>query len=378
MKMSYLSCVVTLLSAAPLAVVASSWDQSQNNLTLSGTLATNSNLFNTSANAVSSSRTQLALEWDWRQLYEGYALALPLSVARLHYNTALIDDTTLYQADPTLRFFLSESTDLSVETAFSRRQVLRGDDAAEFLAADEPVLQAESRQAQLVLQVGRAPDIQNIQFRLGKTIEDRETGSRTLASLDSALAELRYQHKLNENIAVVLDAGRRQEQQAGLATDVNQAGAGLALAWTGHQQLQLIVGRFSRSYQQADDVTGSYWQLSNQWQLNQQWQLQLSSSRQSVLSYALDSISQLDTRHQLQLQWTPVQQHQLAFSVSQLRSQLDQRLYQRTRTLLGLRWQWQLNEHWQASLFTERLTQKLAFDEQRDRTEVSARLSWLW
>ena len=379
MKMSYLSCVVTLLSASPLVSLANSWDQSQNDLILSSKAGTNNNLFNSSADTVSANLAELGLQWHWRQLYEGYALALPLTVQRRHYNTSLLDDVTLYTAQPAVRFFLNDSTDLSLETEFNRRQILRGDDAAEFLTAEQPSLLANSRLAQLVLQIGRAPDLQNVQIRLGSSREERELGWQALGSQDADYAQLRYSHKINENIALVLDASRRQEQQAELATDVDQAGAGVVVAWTGNQQFSLVLGRFSRNYQESlADVSGNYWQMTNQWQLSRQWQLALSSSRQSVLSYATDSVSQLDTRHQLELQWQPFAQHQIAFSVSRLRTSLDQQQYQRTRDLMALRWQWQLSEHWRTRLFTERLLQQVKQQPEREGVQFSAEISWLW
>lgn len=379
MKMSYLSCYVTLSLLLPLAVSAADWEQSQNQLVLATDLHSNSNVFNTATGQTAARSAELGLQWDWLQLYEGYGVALPLSVKRRSYQTQQIEDVTLYEAAPELRFFLSEMTDVSVSALSSRQQFVRGDEDAEFLANDEPSLQVDSRRAQLALQIGRAPDTQNLRVNLSRSAQDQQSYRRDLQALDSDAAELRYSHKLNENVAVVLDYALRQEEQNNRATDLNQLGAGLALAWTGNQQLQLIAGRFSRKFAgESERATGNYWQLQNNWQLNQQWLLQVSSGRQSVLSIAQDSVSQLDTRHQLQLLWQPLQQHQLNFGLKRLRSVLDQRDYQRTRSSVLVGWLWQAASQWQVAVNAERVMQTRAQQIDSNRHELTLGVRWTW
>lgn len=379
MKMSYLSCYVTLSLLLPLAVSAADWEQSQNQLALASQLHSNSNLFNTSTQQVSARSAELGVHWDWLKLYEGYGVALPLSVSRRSYQSSLAEDVTLYDVAPELRFFLNEMTDVSVSTQASRQQFLRGDEDAEFLADDEPTLQVDSQRAQVGVQIGRAPDIQNLRVSLSRHTQDRQSYRRDLQALDSDSAELRYSHKVNENVAVVLDYALRQEEHNNRATDLNQLGAGVSLAWTGNQQLQLIAGRFNRKFADLSErATGNYWQLQNNWQLNQQWQLQISSGRQSVLSAALTSVSQLDTHHQLQLQWEPWQQHQLTMGFKRLRSALDQGDYLRTRSLIAFGWLWQPAQQWQLTFNAERVVQSREQQADRQRQELNLGIRWLW
>lgn len=380
MKMSYLRCYVTLSLLLPLAAnAAANWEQSQNQLVLATHLHSNSNIFNTAQGQTSARAAELAIQWDWLQLYEGYGVALPLNVSRRNYQTPVADDITLYDAAPELRFFLSEMTDLSLSAQASRKQFLRGDEDAEFLDNDEPTLQVDSQRLEAGIQIGRAPDVQNLLLNLSRSSKEQQSYRRDLQAFDSDAAELRYSHKLNENVAVVLDYALRQEEQNHQATDLSQLGAGLALAWTGNQQLQLVAGRFNRKFaDQFERATGNYWQLLNNWQLNQQWQLEISSGRQSVLSAALNSVSQLDTRHQVQLQWKPLQQHQFSIGLQRLRSVLDQGDYQRTRSLIALGWLWQPAQQWQLTLNAERVVQSRARQLDRNRHELDLGVRWLW
>ena len=177
-----------------------------------------------------------------------------------------------------------------------------------------------------------------------------------------------------------MDVARRQEQQNQLSTDLTQYGGGLAVQWTGQQFFRLTGGRFSRSYaaDQLAKVTGSYWQLENVWQFDQRWQLQLQSGRNSVLSYATGSVSQLDTRHAASMRWQYDQSHQFSIELSQLTSRLDQDDYHRTRDALGAGWRWQWAQQWQSLVQLSQVRQRQQQQLNRDRVELMAEVSWSW
>jgi hypothetical protein len=380
MNRSYLVGFVPLFLITSAQSVAADWDQAHNDLSAFLGVQSNTNLFNTAMQRQSDQSGTAGIRWDWLGLFEGYGLQLPLQINRQQYRDSSDLAQTLYQLQPELRLFLTQQTDLSLQATLRKDQHLAGDSAAEFLSAAERALIAKQTGAQAALSFGRAPDIQNLRVTLGTDRRQQDVQEQRYSTLDSDFAEAQYSHKLNENVALVLDVARRQEQQNQLSTDLTQYGGGLAVQWTGQQFFRLTGGRFSRSYA-ADElakVTGSYWQLENVWQFDQRWQLQLQSGRNSVLSYATGSVSQLDTRHAASMRWQYDQSHQFSIELSQLTSRLDQDDYHRTRDALGAGWRWQWAQQWQSLVQLSQVRQRQQQQLNRDRVELMAEVSWSW
>lgn len=384
MNRSYLTGLITLFSAVSPPINASDWEQAHHHFSAFTAIQHNNNLFNTAAEQQQDQRLQAGLQWDWLGLYEGYGVQLPVLLKRQQWREQAGLDQTLYQAAPELRLFLNPQTDLSLRAVLNKDQALAGDGIAEFVPAAERALVSEQRSLFSTLSFGRAPDVQNLQLTLGTDRQTQDIATRQYTKLDAVSAAAHYSHKLNENLALVLDAERRQEEQNQQQTDLNQYGAGVSVQWTGQQHFRLTAGRFQRSYkpqanqQAAADLTGSYWQLSNLWQLDERWQLQLSSGRSSVLSYSTLSVSQLETRHQAQLGWQATASHRLTAAVSRQRSVLDQHAATRSRTAASLIGYWQISQQWQTQLQLSRVSQQHDEDLKRQRTEVAAEVRWSW
>ncbi len=380
MNRSYLVGFAPLFLIASAQSVAADWDQAYNDLSASVGVQSNNNLFNTANERQSDQIGTAGIRWDWLSLFEGYGLQLPLQISRQQYRDSSDLAQTLYQLQPELRLFLTQQTDLSLQATLRKDQHVAGDSAAEFLSAAERALIAKQTGAQAALSFGRAPDIQNLRVTLGTDRRQQDVRDQRYSTLDSDFAEAQYSHKLNENVALVFDVARRQEQQNQLNTDLNQYGGGLAVQWTGQQFFRLTGGRFSRSYEagQLAKVTGSYWKLENVWQFDERWQLQLQSGRNSVLSYATSSVSQLDTRHAASVRWQFDQSHQFNAELSQLISRLDQGEYRRTRDAVSAGWRWQWAQQWQSLVQISQVRQRQQQQPDRNRLELMAEVSWSW
>ena len=133
----------------------------------------------------------------------------------------------------------------------------------------------------------------------------------------------------------------RKEQQLLVDTDIQQVGAGFLQQWRATQQLRVLVGYFQRD-SLVGKKTGSFWQVENLWQLSDAWQLRLNSHRLSVLSYATNSISQLDTTYQAKLSYAISDPHLLSLQIGRRSSRLDEQLLQRRRLEFSFGWDWQL------------------------------------
>ena len=380
MNRSFLVGFTPLFLITSAQSVAADWDRAHNDISAFVGVQSNNNLFNTAIQRQSEQSGSAGIRWEWLGLFEGYGLQLPLQISRQHYRQTSDLAQTLYQLQPELRLFLTPQTDLSLQATVRKDQHLAGDSAAEFLSPAEQALIADQTGAQAALSFGRSPDIQNLRVTLGTDRRQQDVQDQRYSTLDSDFAEAQYSHKLNENVALVLDVARRQEQQNQLSTDLSQYGGGLAVQWTGQQFFRLTGGRFSRSFpsNQLAKVTGSYWQLDNVWQFDQRWQLQLQSGRNSVLSYATASVSQLDTRHAASLRWQYDQSHQFSAELSQLTSRLDQGDYRRTRSALGAGWRWQWAQQWQSLVQLSQVRQRQQQQADRNRLELMAEVSWSW
>ena len=380
MNRSYLAGFIPLLFVTSAQISAADWEKAHNEVSTIAGVQSSNNLFNTAAQQQQDQRLYAGLNWDWLGLFEGFGLQWPLQLQRRQYldNSSL--DTTLYQLQPELRLFLTPQTDLSLQASLNKQQFLAGDSAAEFLPLTAGALDETQHGVQTMLSFGRAPDTQNLQLKIATERRRQKVQGQLFSQLDSDMAGFNYSHKLNENIAFVLDLARRQEQQNQRDSDLNQYGAGISVQWTGQQYFRLTAGRFVRSFsdQQLDDATGSYWQFNNLWQLDGRWQFELQSGRRSVLSYASQSISQLDTEHLAALRWQYDQSHQLAASVSRLVSRLDQSSYRRTRDAVSASWQWQWAQQWHSLLQISQVQQRREQQPDRNRLELTAEVSWAW
>jgi hypothetical protein len=380
MNRSYLVGFIPLFFVNSAHANSADWEKSRNDVGTFFGIQTNDNLFNTSVQQQNDQRLSAGIRWDWLGLFEGFGVQWPLHVERRQYLDTADLDATLYQLQPELRFFLTPQTDLALKATLNKHQFLAGDGTAEFLAPADRALIETEQGVQSTISFGRAPDTQNLQVTLGTEQRRQKVRDLQLSQLDGDFAEVNYSHKLNENVALVLDVARRQEQQNQRRSDLNQYGAGVAVQWTGQQFFRLTGGRFVRNFagQQLDDAAGSYWQLNNLWQLDARWQLQLQSGRRSVLSYAAQSISQLDTEHSASLSWQFDQSHQFSAVANQLTSRLDQSSYRRTRSALGASWQWQWAQQWRSVLQLSQVRQTLAQSPDRNRLELAAEVSWTW
>lgn len=384
MNMSYLTAFITLFSTVSTQISAAEWERAHHEFSAFTGIQHNNNLFNTSAAQQQDQQLQAGLQWDWLGLYEGYGVQLPVLLRHQQWREQAGLDQTLYQAAPELRLFLNPQTDLSLRALLNKDQVLAGDGIAEFIPAAEQALVSEQQALFSTLSFGRAPDVQNVQLTVGADRQTQDVATRQYSKLEAVMAAARYSHKINENVALVLDAERRQEEQNQRQTDLNQYGAGVSVQWTGQQHFRLTAGRFQRSFksqvlqQAAADLSGSYWQLSNLWQLDDRWQLQLTSGRRSALSYSALSISQLETSHQAQLGWQATASHRLTAAMTRQRSELDQNGATRSRTAASLKADWHISQHWHTQLQLSRVSQQHDEDQKPHRTEVSAEVRWLW
>ena len=358
-------------------VTAGEWDEAKHNIRTSLEVVHNSNLYNQADIKTTDQSAAAVLQYDWLGLFEGYGLALPATIKSRHYHEYASLNATDYQFAPALKMFLSDTVDVTLNTRLQRELLLAGSGNAEFLPAEQQSLTAEQKLLQLSLQLGREPDKQNLQVHLGRDLNDQESQGQLITELEADFIKADYGHRVNENTLLLLSAQARREHQWQAASELQQLGAGWSSRWGGSQLFRLVLGQFWRDTG-AVNSSGSFWQAENLWQLSEQWQLQLLSSRNSVLSYATDSVSQLDTLYNANLGYLWSDAHSFALTAGQRLSALDQQQLQRRRLELALDWQWQLSSAWQQQLMLQRSAQRDNGAAKKVRTEVLWQVSWLW
>jgi hypothetical protein len=359
------------------AVAASEWDQAKHNIRTSLEVVHNSNLYNQADIKSNDQSAAAVLQYDWLGLFEGYGLALPATIKSRHYLEYSALNASDYQFAPALKMFLSDAIDLTLHTQWQRELLLAGSGNAEFLPAELQSLTAEQKLFQLSLQLGREPDKQNLVLHLGRDLNDHESQGQMITELEADFIKADYGHRLNENTSLLLHAEARREHQWQTASELQQLGAGWSSHWGGSQLFRLVLGQFWRDTE-TENSSGSFWQAENLWQLSQQWQLQFISHRNSVLSYATDSVSQLDTLYSAKLGYLWTDAHSFALIAGRRLSAFEQQQLQRRRLELALDWQWQLSSAWQQQLRLQRSTQRDNGAAQKVRTEVFWQVSWLW
>jgi len=382
----YIFALSALFLGVSSELAASDWTKAKNEFrTAIGVNQTN-NLFNTADSTASAQHLQLGLQYDWLSLYEGFGLYLPAKITSRHYreHSALNDQD--YQFAPALKLFLAEAVDVTVESQFQRQQLLAGIGSAEFLdSATLPAVRDDLKRFALALQLGRQPDRQNLALRLGTARNRLQSHIHSAAvqdnplinQLDSDFLQLDYGHRFSENTSMLLNAELRKEQQLQVDTDLQQIGAGFIQQWSGSQQLRVLGGYFQRDSQGVKN-SGSFWQVDNMWQLSDSWQLLLSSHRLSVLSYATNSVTQLDTTYQAQLSYLFSEPHRFKLGAGHRASRLDEQLLYRKRLEFTVGWDWNLTQYWQSQLSLMHFRQDDSTEATYNRNEIFWQLSWLW
>ncbi|MBU2279730.1 MAG: hypothetical protein KKB45_13105 [Gammaproteobacteria bacterium] len=382
----YIFALSTLFLAVSSDLAASDWTKAKNDFQTAVGVNQTNNLYNTADTTESAQYLLLNLRYDWLSLYEGFGVYLPATITSRHYrdHSALNDQD--YQFAPAVKLFLAEAADVTFESQFRRQQLIAGNGSAEFLdPAIHSNIRSEQQRFAIALQLGRQPDRQNVALRLGTERNRLESQivlnplqtDRELNQLDSKFLGLDYSHRVSENSAILLNAEIRKEQQLEVDTELQQVGGGFLQQWSGAQQLRVVAGYFQRDSRGVKS-SGSFWNVDNLWQVSEAWQLILSSHRLSVLSYANNSVSQLDTLYQAQLQYALSESHRIKLLVGRRSSQLDEQLLHRKRSELTVGWDWHINQQWQSQLSLTRLQQEDSAELSRSRHEVFWQLSWLW
>lgn len=377
----YLFVFSTLFLSFHSSAATSDWERAKHELRTSVQFVHNSNLYFQQSAQVADQKAAASLHYDWLGLFEGYAVALPASVTSGRYADHSVLNSTDHRLAPALKFFLSDAIDFTVQTQWQRELFRAGFGQAEFLEPAQQSLTDEHKLLQFSLQLGQAPDKQQLTLSAGRDLRQQQIGQQLQSSLFTAqqgnFVSANYGHQLNENTSLLVQAELRREQQGVVPSELYQLGVGWSNRYAGSQQFQLIAGQFRRDTAEQT-LSGSYWQANNLWQITRQWQLTLSTSRKSVLSYATSSISQLETRAEASLgyQWNDI--HQTALTTSHSKVKLDEQLIQKKRFELTFSWQWQLGNNWQQQLQLQgaRLQQQAELD--RTATELFWQVSRLW
>jgi len=382
----YVFAFSTFLLGLGCEASASDWTKTKNDIITAIGIHQTNNLYHVADATESSQHLQLGLQYDWLGLYEGFGIALPAKITSRHYREQTVLNDQDYVFSPALKLFLTEAADVTFETQWQRQQLLAGSGSAEFLdPAEQQAARDDLKRFALALQLGRQPDRQNLALRVGTERHRLQTLISSLPQLqhglinelDSDFLQLDYGHRISENTSVLANAHLRKEQQLQIESDLQQIGAGVMQQWSGAQQLRVLAGYFQRDSQGLKN-SGSFWQVENLWQLSQAWQLVLSSHRLSVLSYATNSVSQLDTTHQIKLGYVWSEPHVLTLQAGQRNSRLDGDALHRKRFEYSLGWDWQLHQYFASQLFVTRFEQQDNAGPERNRHEIFWQLNWLW
>ncbi len=335
------------------------------------------NLFN-SVEKTGSTVISSRFAYDWLGLYEGFGLHTPVRVDHNTFSGQSQLNATSYGVSPALQFFVTPSFEVGVHSVLSRDYLLAGDDNAEFALSNE---QSEVRN-QLVgvtMQIGHAPDLQNVTLDIYRQKQQRYQLELQQNEQLSRVAQLEYGVLFSENGRFLLSAGYRNEQVQSIDSQLVELGAGMSYRWTGAQEFKAIIGKFRRSQDDQSEQTGQFWQAANSWQFTSEWNLTAASSRHSLLSYALQTVSQLETQHELTLQYQPWQQHRFALSVQQRRIALEQQARERDTTQWRADWQWRLSDEWQlATSYKFRALDDSQWLQDVQQNVISLGVAWQW
>lgn len=377
MKMSYFQRVSPLLLVISTGAIGQDWDKARNNGQVDIAATQIDNLLYT-ADKTSTTNSSVGVGYDWLGLYEGFGVAMPVSVERNQFSGHSELDHTSYSAAPAVRLFVAPAVDVTLYGSKQHSYAMVGDEQAEFV---EHAAQTEFRHHStgVEVQFGHAPDTQNLTLNIQRQRRHQYLQSQLSNDQQSTGVSAEYSVLVSENSRLLLSSNYQDEQVQRIDTQLKEFGTGMLFRWSGAQQLKLVAGRFVRSTDNANDISGTFWQAANDWQFNEQWALTVSTSRHSELTHAAQSSTQLTTDYAMQLSYRPWQQHAIAVAVVQRKLALEQLHRNRQTMQWNASWRWQATEHWllATSVQLRALDDSMQASNVR-QNKLGVAVTWLW
>ena len=350
------------------------WDKEINQFRTSVAVELNDNLYNT-LQPRQSTLVSAKARINTLRLFDGYGLYLPASISsrQVSYDSDLNNHDVVLE--PQLHIFLSENTEIDFIIRHHDVLKINGDSQAEFLTSR--YLDETYNSAQLSLLLGRAQQLQYLNFDLGQNNRKQTQSNGSFSDIRSNYINALYGHRLTEDTDWLIHATYQNEQRLTLSSMLYEMGVGFQTDLGSHHQLKLVSGWFERSGDSTNK--GFYWQLEDNWIINEFNQLRLLTSQRSEVTTSFRALTQLRTRAEVFYQLEISQQHRLNATVNYQTIELDDTSRINKSWQWMLQWQWQVLQNISANLTFNQLKTKdnyLIADKVQNKWDLNLEYVW--
>ena len=379
MRMSYFLGVSTLVSFVSVPAIAQQWEQARSEGHATFSYQAIDNLYLSAAPTLSTHAWHAGVHYDWMDLFEGYALALPVSFERQQFNAESSLNHSDWQVSPAAHLFLDEALELTVRSTLAERSALPGAEANGFYQAEQRLVTRRDRNFELELQIGRAPERHHLQILAGQDHQRQSAENMPQLQIESRKAGLEYALRWNEQSQLLASYQVQWQQRNDVKSDLQEFGFGVASRWGQRQTFKLLAGLSRRDQQGANDQQGHFWHLTNETELSDDWRFDLTSSRHSVISSSASALTQLQTAYAAGVRYRLTDDHQLSVAYQNtlmtLEGQQQQRRFQNWQLAWDWRYstQWQLHSQWSSQQLADNLLSGL---KPQQLLELGIRWSW--
>ena len=371
-----LANILCFLCSVPV-LAENDWSTEKNDVSAVILSEFNDNLYFQKQNKPSVLDTKVEANYHFVGLYEGYGISLPLELSQniVHGESQL--NHLDFQFTPALNVFITESSNVTLAAKTNSIRKINGERGAEFLPSTVPFADDESRQGQVKISLGRAPNKQFVMVSGQYSKQQQQFREITVTDTESKSVSTRYGLKVSEDSYALIDGAYKDEQRSGIDSDLVEIGFGFYTRLGGTHQLNLIVGYFERDGASKSD--GHYWLLSDRWALTEDVMLSIKSEQRSEISLSERSLTQLTTENQLAYGYQINTEHAIGLTLSQIDQEFEQSDGFHKRLVAEADWQWLLSEGFKmdTSLSLERID-KNDMREKITQRKANVSLEYKW
>jgi hypothetical protein len=336
----FAACSIWLLLLSSFVQANVVWDKEINEFKTSFSIEHTNNLYNQTSNQVSDSAGRLSANYKLLKLFEGFGVSLPISLSQKSYLEQSQLNAVSYSVAPNIHFFLTEQTSADLIFNKSKNETLSGQEGAEFVETTASLITLNNDLAKVDLNIGRDHKSQFLNISLSINQSEQGSNGLRLSQNETRAVSATYGHQITEDTHLLANVKLNQGKRSDKQTDLQELGAGFKTQVGGSHKLNFIAGIFKRNGDSSSE--GHYWVVTDNWIISEQNQIDISTSQDSKISFANDTLTQLNTDYQLNWLHQLSKTHLLSLVLQKQKKEFEQTFREYNKDLVSLSWSWRV------------------------------------
>jgi len=338
----FAACSIWLLLLSSLVQANVVWDKEINEFKTSYSIEHTNNLFNQTSNQITDSAGRLSANYKLLKLFEGFAVSLPISLSQKSYLEQSQLNAIDYSITPDIHVFISDQTSIDLILNKSKNETLSGQEGAEFVDPSHSLITLNNESAKFNLNFGRDHKSRFIDLSFGFNKSEQKSKETKLSNNDTLTVISTYGHQVNEDTYILVNAKMSQSKRANDKTDLQEFGLGFLTSLGGSHKLNVVAGMFKRKKDASSD--GKFWRASDTWLISEQNEMNISTSQNSEISFANDTLTQLNTEYKVNWSHKLSKNHLLNLILQRKKQKFEQIFREYNKDLVSISWAWLMIE----------------------------------